>query len=260
VNRVGADAVGTGEEVPVIDVRRGLAACVLALVVLLVLLGPGATGWVAGLGCALVLAVAAGHRAGVDGVDRLGPADLVTLARATMACAVAALVAGSFTGDDEVATLVALAALALALDFVDGRVARRTGTASPFGGRIDGEADAFLILVLSVYVARTAGAWVLALGLVRYVYAVASWVVPWMQRRLPPRYWRKVVAAYVGVALAVAASGVLPAAASYVVLGVALVLLGESFGWDVVWLWRRRGVNRAGAGDVRKGKSLQQNR
>ena len=154
-----------------------------------------------------------------------------------------------------------LTVLALVLDFVDGRVARRTGTASAFGGRIDGEADAFLILVLSVFVARTAGAWVLAMGLVRYAYAVATWLVPWMQRQLPPRYWRKVVAAYAGIALTVAASAVLPAAATYVVLGVGVALLAESFGWDVVWLWRRRdGVNRADAHDVGKGKTLQQNR
>ena len=47
-----------------------------------------------------------------------------------------------------------LAVVALALDAVDGRVARRTGTVSPFGARLDGEADAFLMLVLSVHVAR----------------------------------------------------------------------------------------------------------
>ena len=76
---------------------------------------------------------------------------------------------------------------------------------SAFGARLDGEADAFLILVLSVYVARSAGAWVLAIGVVRYAYAVATWVVPWMQRDLPPRYWRKVVAAFVGIVLTVAA-------------------------------------------------------
>ena len=243
-----------------IEVRRGLVSCVVALVVLLVLLGPGTIGWVAGLGCGLVLAVATARRASADAVAELGPADLVTLTRATLACVVAALVVQSFDGTDVVRTLVPLTVVALALDFVDGRVARRTGTASAFGGRIDGEADAFLILVLSAYVAREAGWWVLAMGLVRYAYAVATWLVPWMQRQLPPRYWRKVVAAYVGIALAAAASGLLPAAATYVVLVVALLLLAESFGWDVVWLWRRRGVNRPGARDVRKGKTLQRNR
>ena len=150
--------------------------------------------------------------------------------------------------------------VALSLDFVDGRVARRTGTATAYGARLDAESDAFLILVLSVLVAGSHGAWVLAIGGVRYAYAVAAALLPWMRRRLPPRYWRKVVAAYVGVALTLAASGLAPAALAYGVLVVAIGLLAESFGRDVVWLWRRRRLNRTDPGSVLTGKSLQRNR
>ena len=224
-----------------VGVRPGLAAYVVALAVLLTLLdvGPGAIS--VGLACGVVLAVAAGRRATVDGAVHLGPADLVTLTRATLACGVAALVAQSFVGTiDVVGTLVPITVVALVLDLVDGRVARRTGTASAYGARLDGEADAFLILVLSAYVARDAGAWVLAMGVVRYAYAVATWLLPWMQRPLPPRYWRKVVAAITGVALTVAASALAPAPVAYAGLVAAWLLLAESFGWDVVWLWRRR--------------------
>ena len=53
------------------------------------------------------------------------------------------------------ATLVVLAAVALVLDGVDGQVARRTGTVSALGARFDMEVDAFLMLVLSVYVASS---------------------------------------------------------------------------------------------------------
>ena len=60
------------------------------------------------------------------GTDRLGPADWVTLARATLAVGVAALVADSFAESVPVALLVSLASLALVLDAVDGWVARRT--------------------------------------------------------------------------------------------------------------------------------------
>ena len=67
--------------------------------------------------------------------------------------------------------LVALTVPALVLDAVDGRVARRTGTVTEFGGRFDGEVDAFLILVLSVAAAPTVGWWVLAAGVVRYAFA-----------------------------------------------------------------------------------------
>ena len=72
-----------------IGVRRGLAACLMGLVVVLALLGVGPAGWVAGPACAVVLAVAAARQAAADEVARLGPADLVTLTRATLACAVA---------------------------------------------------------------------------------------------------------------------------------------------------------------------------
>ena len=247
-----------------VGVRRGLVACAAGLVVLLAVLsgasGIGPASWCAGLACAAVLAVATARRAAVDRVEALGPADLVTLTRATMACGIAALVAGSW-GTDVVRALVPLTAVALAMDFVDGRVARRTHTASAFGARLDGEADAFLILVLSAYVARSAGAWVLALGVVRYAYAVATWLLPWMRRDLPPRYWRKVVAAYTGIALLVAATGLAPAAA-YAGLVLAGLLLAESFGWDVVWLWRRRRrpVNRAGRDAVLPVTILDRNR
>ncbi len=86
----------------------------------------------------------------------------MTLTRATLAVGVAALTAASFERAVAVATLVTLASVALALDFVDGRLARRTGTESALGAKLDGEVDAFLILVLSIEVAPSAGAWVLA--------------------------------------------------------------------------------------------------
>jgi drug/metabolite transporter (DMT)-like permease len=64
-------------------------------------------------------------------------------------------------------------------------------------------------------------------------------MLPWFRRRLPPRYWRKVVTACAGIALTVAASGVLPALGAALVVA-ALALLAESFGRDVVWLIRHR--------------------
>jgi phosphatidylglycerophosphate synthase len=171
--------------------------------------------------------------------DGLAPADWVTLARGTIAVAVAALVVRSFAQPVPVALLVSLAAVALALDAVDGWVARRTRITAA-GARLDGEVDAFLILVLSVYIARTAHPWVLAIGAARYVFLAAGWLLPWMREALPPRPWRKVVAAAQGIVLVVAAARAFPPAPVTGSLVLALGLLGESFGRDVLWLRARR--------------------
>ncbi|MDQ4007732.1 MAG: CDP-alcohol phosphatidyltransferase family protein [Actinomycetota bacterium] len=218
----------------------GLAVQVALLAALGLTVGLSALGWVVGLTSGVVLNLAVAYGLTWAGAAALTAADLVTLVRATLACGVAALVADAFLQRPAVTALVALATVALVLDAVDGWLARRTRTASLFGARFDGEVDAFLILVLSVFVARSVGGWVLALGAARYLFAAAGWLLPWLRRELPFRYWRKVVTATVGVVLASAAAGVLPRSWTSAALAVALVLLAESFGRDVWWLWRRR--------------------
>jgi hypothetical protein len=59
-----------------------------------------------------------------------------------------------------------------------------------------------------------------------------------MRAQLPPRYWRKTVAAIQGITLTVAAADVLPRRGTEAALVVALALLTESFGRDVWWLRR----------------------
>jgi CDP-alcohol phosphatidyltransferase len=201
--------------------------------------GLSPAGWAVGVTCGVVTNAALTIGRQHYRADRLTRADWVTLARAAVAFGVAALVVDSFGEPVPVTTLVPLAALALALDAVDGWVARRTRTGK-LGAQFDGEVDAFLILVLSVYVARSAGAWVFAIGTARYAFLAAGWPLRWMRAPLPPRFWRKVVAATQGIVLTVAAAGVLPAAVTTAALVVALVLLFESFGRDVLWLWRNR--------------------
>jgi phosphatidylglycerophosphate synthase len=130
-----------------------------------------------------------------------------------------------------------MSAVALALDLVDGMVARRTRTTSRFGARFDMEVDAFLIFVLSVYVAHTTAWWVIAIGLARYVFVAARWVFPRLTGSVPPRFWCKVVAAVQGIVLTIAAADVLPVGAMQIALAVALVLLAESFGREAWQLW-----------------------
>jgi phosphatidylglycerophosphate synthase len=212
----------------------------IALLALLVALartvGLSGSGWLVGITVGVVTNAALVRALARTGVDRLGPADRVTLIRATLVGGVAALSAGPLPAP--VAALVALTVVALALDALDGWVARRTRTVSALGARFDMEVDALLILVLSVYVARSIGWWVLAIGLARYAFVAAGWLLPWLQRSAPPRYWGKVVAATQGVVLAAAAA--LPSDLTAVALVGALALLGESFGREIWWLHRHR--------------------
>jgi phosphatidylglycerophosphate synthase len=221
-------------------VTAGAGGLVALLAVLSVTAGLGRLGWVVGLGCGAVLTglvVRGVHRAGRD---VLLPGDVVTFSRALLVCGVAALTVHSLVEQAVPTAILALSAPALALDAVDGRVARRTGTATPFGARLDGEVDAFLILVLSLAVAPMLGWWTLLAGSARYVFAGAGLAFPWLRRPLDARYWRKVVAAVMGITLAAAAADVLPRPLATIGVVVALLLLAESFGRDAWWLWRRR--------------------
>lgn len=199
-----------------------------------------AAGWAAGVVYLVVSSalVARGlHRAGIA---RFGWANATTATRSTLVGLVTALVAASFTASVSVPLLVALASIALALDAVDGWIARRTRTETAFGARFDMEVDAFLLLVLSASVAQVLGWWVLTIGALRYAFVAAGWALPWMRATLPPRHWRKVVTAVAGIALTLAISALLPSLAEVVVVLIALALLVESFARDVVWLIHER--------------------
>jgi phosphatidylglycerophosphate synthase len=198
----------------------------------------GVAGWIAGLATGLAataLIVTARMRSDQPAIL---PADWVTLTRVVLCAGVAGLVAASFGRPVSITALVTISAVALALDAVDGQVARRTGTATSLGGRIDGEVDAFLILLLSIVVSQAYGGWVLVIGAARYALLLAGWLIPWLAAPLPPRYWRKVVAAVQGIVLTIAASGLLDRRTGMIAVAVALLLLAESFGRDVIWLYR----------------------
>ena len=220
----------------------GLGAVLVLLAGLDGTVGLGGAGWVVGIASGVTLTLLLAQALARHGVGELGPANLVTFTRAAIACGVAALVADSFVRPVSVPVLVALSSVAIMLDALDGWVARRTNTVSALGARFDMEVDSFLVGALSGYVAVASGAWVLTIGAARYAFVVAGWFLPWMRQLLPPRYWRKVVATTQGVVLTVAAADVLPAAVTEIALVLALALLTESFGRDVVWLWSHRSL------------------
>jgi phosphatidylglycerophosphate synthase len=225
----------------------GLVCQVVVLALLAATVGTGALGWATGVACGLVTCATLTRGMVRMGIGALGPADWVTMTRAALVGCVAALTAESFLAPAPVEVLVTATIVALILDGVDGQVARRTGTASALGARFDMEVDAFLLLVLSVFVTRSMGGWVLAIGAMRYAFVMAGWQLPWMRAQLPPRFWRKVVAAVQGVVLVFATADILPTPLMVGALVAALVLLVESFGRDVGWLWRSRHMSsRAG--------------
>ncbi|CAM3793313.1 CDP-alcohol phosphatidyltransferase family protein [Kibdelosporangium persicum] len=213
----------------------------LVLVTVLATVTPlGFEGWLAGATYAVVLGgmvTTALFRADATSV---GAANRVTLARAALVGSVTALVVDSFWRPVPLLLLAVIATVALVGDAIDGQIARRTGSATPLGARFDMEVDAFLILILSVFVAHSLGPWVLLIGAMRYVFVAASWALPWLNKALPHSMARKTVAAMQGIILVAAASGLFPVWTSSLITAVALGALLWSFSRDVRWLYRSR--------------------
>lgn len=207
---------------------------------------PGGIGaWLAAsalylLGC---LAVALLMRRGYPH-DRLGGCNVVTLLRGALICALLPPLHASGTGGDAAGWAVAaVGGTALALDGVDGWLARRSGLASGFGARFDMEVDAALALVLALHALAdgVVGAEVLLLGLIRYVFLVAGWLRPWLRAPLPQRFRRKLVCVVqLAVLVALQVPVMPPEAAIWATRAVALALLW-SFATDIRWLARHRG-------------------
>ena len=197
--------------------------------------------WKAAGGFALIVALGAGAIGRHHPFPELGPANRVTLLRAALLALVAGLVGEPASVRVAWAAVTGGAAIA-ALDGVDGWLARRTGLSSRFGARFDMETDALLILLLSmlVWTQGKAGAWVLLGGVMRYLFAAAGWLMPWMRGRLTPTIRAKTVAAAHMVGLCVALGPIVPVPLSAVAAGVTLAALGWSFAVDVRRLWRGR--------------------
>ncbi len=152
-------------------------------------------------------------------LDGLTAPTLVTLVRGLLVAAVAGFLllpppAGVL------AWVTALAySLAAALDHVDGRLARRWGTSTELGARLDMELDAFGILV-AVALGISWGKlpeWYLAIGLARYAFVFGE---GWRRRRgksvreLDPNRLRRHLAGFQMGFLAAALWPLVPAEAS----------------------------------------------
>ena len=195
-------------------------------------------GLVAYAAVSLIIVAAAPVERGPCG---FGIANQVTLLRAGLVC----LVAGALTGGAPALlgwSLVALVAAALSLDALDGWLARRFGATSGFGARFDLEIDALLILILAVLVWQSGriGAWVLAIGLLRYAFVLAGWLMPALRRPLPPSRRRQAVCVQQGVTLLLCLLPPIGPTFASVSAGVALMALLASFAVDIIYLVRTR--------------------
>lgn len=178
---------------------------------------------------------------------RLGACNVVTLTRAAAASVLCVAVVSPSVMDSGSAAIFVIATGALALDGVDGYLARRSGLASAFGARFDMEIDAALAAILSLILIRSAGVdgpvaliSLTILGFARYAFVAASLWLTWLDRPLPRQFSRSAVCV---VQIATLAVLLLPVAADLlgaVVLPLVAALVAWSFGRDVIWLARTR--------------------
>lgn len=211
-----------------------------ALVVLLLAPPVSAPSAALALLCATAPALVAARTLRPRAPGEVTDADLLTLLRhlAAGALATSAVLAVDGALAARSWPLALLLGAALATDLLDGPVARRTGTAGPVGARIDMEADAVLVLVVSVLAALVVGPWALAIGLMRYAYVAASWIRPALRRPLGFSQARRVIGGAQGLALLTAVVPAVPATVSTGIVATALGLLVVSFGRDVIALER----------------------
>lgn len=176
---------------------------------------------------------------------RFGYANIVTAFRASLVCLTGATVLcfeSLQTADTVLWILVGVVAFALALDGIDGYLARRYRQESELGARFDMEVDALLILILSVAAAMLdkAGAWVLLIGLMRYLFVAAGWVAPYLSADLPPSMRRKFVCVVQVSVLCLILVPAITAPVSAYLAAAALAMLAMSFAIDIVYLTRKR--------------------
>ncbi|WP_315277424.1 CDP-alcohol phosphatidyltransferase family protein [Kocuria carniphila] len=141
-------------------------------------------------------------------------------------------------------TAVVLGATALAMDGLDGKIARSTGSTRA-GALYDEAVDALFILILSMGLVPLWGPWCLIPGLMYYAFHLMSAFRPTWRRQLPKSLSRRVIAAAQGILLLAAGTPIAVAIPAFGVLCVATAVVSVlySFGRDILWLERRRAAS-----------------
>ncbi|MGB3408811.1 MAG: CDP-alcohol phosphatidyltransferase family protein [Jannaschia sp.] len=193
---------------------------------------PGVPVAVGGFALAILLALRAlrGYPHG-----SIGRCNVVTMGRLAL---VSGLVAALVSPGVGPWPIFGTAVVALALDGLDGWLARRDQLVSGFGAKFDMEVDALLALVLAVHAfsAGHVGPFILLLGVPRYLFWAAQLIWPWLSGDLPERFSRKVICVLqIGVLIAVLVP-VLERPVTDVMAALAAGALLWSFGMDIRWL------------------------
>lgn len=167
----------------------------------------------------------------------LGLCNSVTLARAALTAVLAGAV---FVPEFNAWGVFAIAAVAFAMDGLDGWLARKTNLSSAFGARFDMEVDAVLSALLAI-IALTSGRVgpeVLLLGFMRYGFVALSFLMPSLRGELPPSFRRKAVCVVQIATLLMLICPLTPAVLLVPVTLTAALLLVWSFAVDARWLLR----------------------
>ena len=163
-----------------------------------------------------------------------GYANWVTIFRLLLLC----LLGFNYEQFDHL-TLAVLSVFILSLDGVDGYIARKMSMGSAFGGRLDGETDAFFVLLFStmVYQLKMVDYWILWPGLLRYFFVLCCYLFWKKTLPEPVSYFRKTIAVIIMGALV---SPFLLEERFYLpVLIIATLLVTYSFARSFIFQWRQ---------------------
>ncbi|MEE4379387.1 MAG: CDP-alcohol phosphatidyltransferase family protein [Candidatus Competibacteraceae bacterium] len=175
-----------------------------------------------------------------DPPTRFGPANRVTLIRASLVALLVGFVVDVPFSAKGIWLTVLIAVSVVLLDGVDGWLARRSNTVSDFGARFDMETDALLIAVLALLVWRLdkTGVWILLAGTLRYLFVAAGYFLPWLSGNLPYSRRRQSVCVLQTLALIGCLVPLISAQWATAIALTSVILLTGSFAIDTLWLAR----------------------
>ena len=101
-----------------------------------------------------------------------------------------------------------------------------------------------LVLALLVWQAGQVGPWVLAIGVLRYLFVLGGWLLPWLRRTLPPSRRRQTVCVQQGITLLLCLLPPVGTTLASLMAGLALLALLASFAVDIIYLARARDADR----------------